>query len=209
MTAPAHRVVVGITGASGAVYARRILQMLVADKRVERVHLVVSEAGQRLLALELGIVSQDQRRLPELLVGGPAEKVECLPNRDVGAPIASGSYPFDAMVIVPCTTGTLAAVASGTSEDLIARAADVCLKERRRLVLCIRETPLNRIHLENMLRADAAGAIIMPTAPAFYFQPATLEDLVTQFACRVLELLGLPQPEQYRWSGGRGRETRS
>lgn len=198
-------VVVAITGASGAVYAQKVLQLLVADPRVERVHLVVSEAGQRLLALELGIVPQELRRLPELLVGGPAEKVEYLPNRDIGASIASGSYRFDAMVIVPCTTGALAAVATGAVDDLIARAADVCLKERRRLVLCLRETPLSRVHLENMLRAEAAGAVIMPAMPAFYFHPKTIDELVTQFACRVLEAMGLPQPQQFRWRGGRSR----
>jgi 4-hydroxy-3-polyprenylbenzoate decarboxylase len=196
----AKTIVVGIAGASGAVYAQKVLELLEADARVGRVHLVVSEAGQRLLVMELDIVATELRQLPQLLVPG-AKKIDLLPNRDIGASIASGSYPLDAMVVVPCTAGALAAIASGMSDDLIARAADVCLKEGRRLVLCIRETPLNRIHLENMLRAQAAGAVIMPAIPAFYFAPKTIDDLVTQFACRILERLGLPQAGQFRWMG--------
>ncbi|HEV2386729.1 MAG TPA: UbiX family flavin prenyltransferase [Candidatus Acidoferrales bacterium] len=193
-------IVVGITGASGAVYARKVLELLEADARVGRVHLVVSEAGQRLIAMELGIVAADRKQLPQLLAG-TAKKIDLLPNKDIGASIASGSYPVDSMAVVPCTTGALASIAAGTSDDLIARAADVCLKEGRRLVLCVRETPLSRIHLENMLRAQAAGAVIMPAAPGFYFAPKTIDDFVTQFACRVLEQLGLPQAAQYRWTG--------
>lgn len=194
-------IVVAVTGASGAVYARKVLELLEADARVGRVHLVVSEAGQRLIAMELGIVAADRKQLPRLLAG-PAKKIDCLPNKDIGASIASGSYPVDGMVVVPCTTGALASIASGASDDLIARAADVCLKEGRRLVLCVRETPLSRIHLENMLRTQAAGAVIMPATPGFYFAPKTIDDIVTQFACRVLDRLGLPQPAQYRWTGG-------
>jgi 4-hydroxy-3-polyprenylbenzoate decarboxylase len=194
-------VTVGVTGASGAVYAQKILRVLDADARVARVHLVVSETGLRLVAQELGIVAQDPKRLPQLLTGTAAAKFEYLPNKDIGASIASGSAPVDAMVVIPCSVGALASIATGLSDDLLARAADVCLKEGRRLVLCVRETPLNRIHLENMLRAQQAGAVIMPAIPAFYYGPKTIDDLVEQYVYRVLAQLGLPQEQQYRWRG--------
>jgi 4-hydroxy-3-polyprenylbenzoate decarboxylase len=106
------------------------------------------------------------------------------------------------MVVIPCSAGALGAIASGTSDDLLTRAADVCLKERRTLVLCLRETPLNRIHLENMLRVHDAGAVVMPAMPAFYYAPKRIDDMVEQFVYRVLAQLGLPQAEQYRWQGG-------
>ncbi len=106
------------------------------------------------------------------------------------------------MVVIPCSAGTLAAIAAGIADDLLARAADVCLKERRTLVLCLRETPLNRIHIENMLRVTDAGAIVMPAMPAFYYGPKTIEDAVEQFVYRVLAQIGLPQESQYRWEGG-------
>jgi 4-hydroxy-3-polyprenylbenzoate decarboxylase len=195
------KIIVGVTGASGAVLAQALLRLLEADARVERVHLVVSETGLRLLATELGIAAQDLRKLPALLTGTPATKIEYLSNKDVGAAIASGSNPVDAMVVIPCSVGTLASIACGLSDDLLARAADVCLKERRRLVLCVRETPLNRIHIENMLRAEAAGAVIMPVMPSFYHAPKTMDDIVVYFVQRVLAQLGLPQAEQYHWSG--------
>jgi len=124
-----------------------------------------------------------------------------LPNKDVGASIASGSYEVDSMLVIPCSMGTLAAIANGASDDLIARAADVMLKEGRKLVLCIRDTPFNRIHLENMVRAQQAGAVVMPVIPAFYDQPKTIDDLVTQYTCRVLAQIGLPQARMYRWVG--------
>lgn len=202
---PQKTIVVGVTGASGAAYARKTLELLEADERVGRVHLVISEAGQRLLAMELGIVATDLKRLPQQLVSG-AKKIDLVPNKDIGAAIASGSYPVDGMIVVPCTTGALAAIATGMSDDLIARAADVSLKERRRLILCVRETPLSRIHLENMLRAEAAGAVLMPAVPAFYFAPKTIDDLVTQYVCRVLDHLDLPQPQAYRWRGAAKKE---
>jgi 4-hydroxy-3-polyprenylbenzoate decarboxylase len=202
MTAEGKRIIVGITGASGAIYAQALLRLLDRDARVARVHLVVTETGQRLINSELGIVAQDPKRLPALLTGSDAAKIEYLPNKDVGASIASGSHPVDAMVIIPCSVGTLGDIAAGLASDLLARAADVCLKESRRLVLCIRETPFNRIHLENMLRAQQAGAVIMPAVPAFYFAPRTIDDLVTQFVCRVLAQLDLPQEEQFTWQGG-------
>jgi flavin prenyltransferase len=194
-------IVVGVTGASGAVLAQAALRMLEADARVERIHLVVTDTGARLLAHELGIATSDPKKLPSLLIGGRADKTEVLPNKDVGASIASGSYPVDAMVVIPCSMGTLATIAAGTSDDLIARAADVCLKEGRRLVLCVRDTPFSRIHLENMLRAQQAGAVIMPAIVSFYHQPKTIDDLVAQYVYRVLAQMNLPQDEMYRWEG--------
>jgi flavin prenyltransferase len=195
-------VTVGVTGASGAIYARAILRLLDADKRVARVALVVSETGMRLIATELGVVAPDPKKLPVLLTGTAAKKIEYLPNKDVGASIASGSAPVDAMVVLPCSAGTLAAIATGIADDLLARAADVCLKERRKLVLCLRETPLNRIHIENMLRVTDAGAVVMPAMAAFYYGPKTIEEAAEQFACRVLAQIGLEQKRQYRWEGG-------
>jgi 4-hydroxy-3-polyprenylbenzoate decarboxylase len=203
-------VTVGVTGASGAVLAQKTLAMLDADSRVERIHLVVTETGQRLFAEELGISSGDAKQLPARILGTISKKIEVLPNKDVGAAIASGSYEVDAMIVVPCSMGTLAAIANGISDDLIARAADVMLKETRKLVLCIRDTPFNRIHLENMLRAQQAGAVIMPAVPSFYHQPKTIDDLVTQYVCRVLAQIGLPQDEMYRWMGsGAAKEAKA
>src|SRR5690242_424812 len=194
-------ITVGVTGASGAVFAQKALMLLEDDARVARVHLVVTEAGQRLLAEELGLTSGDLKQLPSRILGRVTTKIEILPNKDVGASIASGSYEVDSMLVIPCSMGTLAAIANGTSDDLIARAADVMLKEGRKLVLCIRDTPFNRIHLENMLRAQQAGAVVMPVIPAFYDQPKTIDDLVTQYTCRVLAQIGLPQERMYRWVG--------
>jgi 4-hydroxy-3-polyprenylbenzoate decarboxylase len=190
-----------VTGASGAILAQKALALLEADARVARIHLVVTETGQRLFAEELGISAGDLKQLPARILGGPAKKTEVLANKDVGAPIASGSYDVDAMVVIPCSMGTLAAIANGISDDLVARAADVMLKESRKLVLCIRDTPFNRVHLENMLRAQQAGAVVMPAILAFYHQPKTIDDLVTQYACRVLAQIGLPQEKMYRWTG--------
>lgn len=194
-------VTVGVTGASGAILAQKTLVLLEEDPRVARVHLVVSEAGQRLLTEELGVISGDMKLLPSRILGHPAAKIEVLPNKDVGASIASGSYAVDAMVVIPCSMGTLGAIANGISDDLVSRAADVMLKEGRKLVLCVRDTPFNRVHLENMLRAQLAGAVIMPTVPAFYHQPKTIDDLVTQYVCRVLAQIGLSQDKMYRWMG--------
>jgi 4-hydroxy-3-polyprenylbenzoate decarboxylase len=196
-------ITVGITGASGAVFAQTLLRLLDADPRVERVFLVVTEAGLRLIATELDVVAADGKKLAPLLTGTPAKKIEYLPNKDIGASIASGSAPVDAMVIIPCSAGALASIATGIASDLLSRSADVCLKERRPLVLCLRETPLNRIQLENMLRVHDAGATVMPAMPAFYYAPKSIDDIVTQFAYRVLAQVGLPQEKQYRWRGGK------
>jgi 4-hydroxy-3-polyprenylbenzoate decarboxylase len=194
-------ITVAVTGASGAIMAQKALALLEGDARVGRVHLVVTEAGQRLFAEELGISSGDLKKLPERLLGRSSKKIEALPNQDVGASIASGSYAVDAMLVIPCSMGTLASIAAGLADDLVARAADVMLKESRKLILCVRDTPFSRIHLENMLRAQQAGAVIMPAIPFFYHQPKTIDDLVTQYVCRVLAQIGLPQEEMYRWEG--------
>jgi 4-hydroxy-3-polyprenylbenzoate decarboxylase len=196
-------ITIGITGASGATYAQAILRLLDADRRVARVYLVTTEAGLRLLSTELGIVAADGKKLPALLTGTPAKKIEYLQNKDIGASIASGSAIVDAMAVIPCSAGALGAIATGIANDLLTRAADVCLKERRPLVLCLRETPLNRIHLENMVRVHDAGATVMPAMPAFYYAPKKIDDLVEQFSYRVLAQLGLPQEKQYRWRGGK------
>jgi len=197
-------IIVGVTGASGAVLAQTTLRMLDADPRVARIHLVVTETGIRLLEHELHI-SGPFAELPDRILDSSGaksqRKIEILPNTDVGASIASGSYPADSMCVIPCSMGTLAAIAGGASNDLVSRAADVTLKEGRRLVLCVRDTPFNRIHLENMLRAQQAGAVIMPAIPSFYHHPQTIDDLLTQYCCRVLVQLGLPQNRQFAWKG--------
>jgi 4-hydroxy-3-polyprenylbenzoate decarboxylase len=194
-------VTVGVTGASGAILAQKTLALLEQDPRVARVHAVVTEAGQRLFAEELGLSAGDLKRLPGRILGRPAAKIEILPNKDVGASIASGSYAVDSMIVIPCSMGTLGAIANGISDDLVARAADVMLKEGRKLVLCVRDTPFNRPHLENMLRAQQAGAVIMPVVPAFYHHPRSIDDLVTQYVCRVLAQIDLAQEQMYRWTG--------
>ena len=194
-------VTVGVTGASGAVLAQTALRFLEEDARVARVHLVVTQTGQRLFATELEISASDSKQLPARLLGRPSTKIEVLPNNDVGASIASGSYRVDAMLVIPCSMATLAAIANGTSDDLVSRAADVMLKESRKVVLCIRDTPFSRIHLENMLRAQQASAVIMPAIPSYYHQPKTIDDLVQQYVCRVLAQVGLPQEKMYRWTG--------
>jgi flavin prenyltransferase len=196
-------ITIGITGASGAIYAQAILRLLDSDERVEHVFLVASDAGMRLISHELSVVAPDGKKLPALLTGTAAKKFEFLPNKDIGATIASGSAVVHGMAVIPCSAGALGAIAAGIANDLLTRAADVCLKERRPLILCLRETPLNRIHLESMLRAHDAGAVIMPAMPAFYFGPESIDDMVEQFAYRVLAQLGLPQEKQYRWKGGK------
>jgi 4-hydroxy-3-polyprenylbenzoate decarboxylase len=194
-------ITIGVTGASGAVLAQKTLSLLEDDPRVSRIHLVVTETGQRLFSEELGITSGDLKKLPSRILGRAPKKLEVISNKDVGASIASGSYEVDAMIVIPCTMGALASIATGMSDDLVARAADVMLKERRKLVLCVRDTPFNRVHLENMLRAQEAGAVIMPVVPAFYFRPKSIDEIVTQYACRVLAQAGLRQEKMYRWTG--------
>ena len=192
---------VGVTGASGALLAQKMLALLEADPRVRRVHLVFTETAQRIFSEELSILASAPAPFLERLLGHAPAKIEMLPGRDVGASIASGSYQVDAMAIIPCSVGMLAKVAAGAADDLIARSADVMLKEGRKLILCVRDTPFSRIHLENMLRAQQAGAVIMPAIPAFYHAPKTIDDLVTQYVCRVLAQMDLAQEKMFRWTG--------
>jgi 4-hydroxy-3-polyprenylbenzoate decarboxylase len=203
-------ITVALTGASGAILARTLVRLLDADARVAHVHFIITPSGMRVLVDELGITARDAKLMPQILSGTSAQKFDVLQNNDIGASIASGSYRVDGMVVMPCSMGTLASIAGGLSDDLVARAADVCLKEGRRLVLCVRDTPFSRIHLENMLRALQAGAVIMPASPSFYHQPKTIDDLVAQYVYRVLAQMGLPQEQMYRWEGqgkGKAREA--
>jgi len=188
---------VAITGASGAILCREALRALEADERVARVHFVASENSLRVIAEELG-VSGRTGLLEKLLEAAPAKIVQHS-DSDIGAPIASGSYLSNGMIILPCSMGTLATIANGLADSLIARAADVTLKERRPLVLCVRETPFNRIHLRNMALAAEAGAVIFPVIPAFYNKPVDSAEMARQFAYRVLAHLGLPQVGAYVW----------
>ena len=149
------------------------------------------------MAEELGL--RGRGNLVGQILGRASRKIHPQSNSDIGANIASGSYPADAMVIIPCSVGTLGRIAHGTASHLIERAADVCLKEKRPLVLCVRETPLNKIHIRNMYRAADAGATVFPLIPAFYNRPTTIDAMARQFAGRVLAHVGLPQPDAYRW----------
>jgi 4-hydroxy-3-polyprenylbenzoate decarboxylase len=194
-------VTVGVTGASGAVYAQKMLALLDSDSHVERINLVVTETGMRLFAEELAITSGNPEQLVQRVLGHGSGKITVVSNKDVGAAIASGSFAVDAMAVIPCSVGTLAKIAAGTCDDLLARSADVMLKEGRKLVLCVRDTPFSRIHLENMLRAQQAGAVIMPAIPSFYHAPKTIDDLVTQYVCRALSQMDLPQEAMFRWTG--------
>jgi 4-hydroxy-3-polyprenylbenzoate decarboxylase len=186
-----------ITGASGAILAREALRALEADSRVARVHFVASENSLRVLAEELGVSGRTD--LLKKLLGAAPKKIIQHSDADIGASIASGSHPSDGMIILPCSMGTLASIALGLANSLIARAADVTLKERRPLLLCVRETPFNSIHLRNMTLATEAGATIFPCIPAFYNQPKNTSEMANEFACRVLAHFGLPQPGAYVW----------
>jgi len=176
--------VIGITGASGVIYARRLLEVL-CDRAT--VHIVVSDTARQIAGIE-GVD----------LTGFDAVYAE---NSNLAADIASGSFRYDGMAIVPCSMKTLAAVSNGLADNLIARAADVCLKERRPLLLLLREMPLSRVHLKNMLAADEAGATVMVASPPFYQHPETIDDLVDMVVARVLDHLGVEHSLGSRWSG--------
>ena len=194
-----HNLTVAATGASGALFTRHLLTALEHDSRVQNVNFITSDSGLRVIAEEL--VLRGRSNLVRQLLGRESRKIRQQSNADIGANVASGSYPSTAMIVIPCSVGTLARIANGVASHLIERAADVCLKETRPLVLCVRETPLNKIHIRNMYRAADAGATIFPLIPAYYFRPATLDQLAHEFACRVLAHIGLPQPDAYRWKG--------
>ena len=187
-----------ITGASGSVYAVEILKALEADVRVARVNLEISDSALRVLAEELEI--RGRADLVERLLGRSSNKIEQQGEGNIGANIASGSYPSDGMVVLPCSMGTLAGIANGMASNLIERAADVCLKERRPLLLCVRETPFNRIHLRNMQLASDAGAVIFPVMPTLYNKPQSTGEMALQFVQRVLAHVGLPQNGAFVWS---------
>ncbi|HEU4749038.1 MAG TPA: flavin prenyltransferase UbiX [Gemmatimonadaceae bacterium] len=199
MTA-APPIVVGITGASGAPYAVRLLQQLTAAHRP--VSLIVSKYGLRLLDAEMGITSIGALR-EAVGADGWDSCIQTYSNDDRGAPPASGSALTAGMIVCPCSMGTLAAIAAGASRSLIERAADVTLKERRKLILVPRETPLSAIHLGNMLRLTRAGAVVMPAAPGFYHRPKRISDLVDFVVARMLDHLQVEQHLVQRWEGER------
>jgi 4-hydroxy-3-polyprenylbenzoate decarboxylase len=188
---------VAITGASGAIFGRELLTALNADERVGQVNFIPSENSLRVLAEELQLSGRNQ--LVEKLLGVASEKITQLSESDIGAGIASGSYPSNGMIVLPCSMGTLGGIANGLARNLIERAADVCLKQRRPLLLCVRETPFNKIHLRNMTLAADAGAVIFPVMPSFYNLPSDSTEMAKQFACRVLAHIGLPQPGAFVW----------
>jgi len=196
-TAAGVNLTVATTGASGAAFLKQLLLALENDQRVKTVNFIPSDSALRVMAEELGISGRSN--LVQQILGSPSQKVHMQSNDDIGANVASGSYPTDAMIVIPCSMGTLAKIANGLATQLIERAADVCLKEGRPLVLCVRETPLNKIHIRNMGLAADAGATIFPVIPAFYFGPHSVDDLVREYTNRVLAHIGLPQPDAYRW----------
>jgi len=186
-----------ITGASGSILPKHLLDVLDRDDRVATINLILSDSGLRVMAEELGVSGRNE--IVSKLLGRASSKIHQQNNDDIGANVASGSYPTGAMIVLPCSMGTLARIANGIADHLIERAADVCLKERRPLILCVRETPFNRIHLRNMTLASEAGAIIFPVIPAFYFQPASTDQIASEFVNRVLQHIGLPQPGAHQW----------
>jgi polyprenyl P-hydroxybenzoate/phenylacrylic acid decarboxylase-like protein len=184
------RIVVGVTGATGSVYAQRFLQQLQLAEVVET-HLVISASAALTISAELSGSTKDFERYADIVHS----------NKNIGASIASGSYKVDAMIVLPCSMKTLASIATGVSDNLISRTADVTLKERRRLILMTRETPLSLVHLRNMLTVTEAGGIIFPPVPAFYASLTSIEEMVDQTVARLLDLLGLEAPSIRRWQG--------
>jgi len=200
---PPKNLTVATTGASGAIFLRHFLLAVSRDNRVETVNFIASDSALRVMAEELDLKGRSDLISRVLGSSGKSSKskIAVQSNTDIGANVASGSYPADAMVVIPCSVGTLARIANGVAAQLIERAADVTLKEKRPLVLCVRETPLNKIHIRNMFRAADAGATIFPLIPAFYYHPASLDEMAREFAYRALAHLGLPQPQAFRWKG--------
>ncbi len=200
---PPQNLTIATTGASGAIFLRHFLLAVERDKRVETVNFIASDSALRVMAEELGL--KGRSNLVGRILGSSSSrssrKIKVQSNADIGANVASGSYPAHAMIVLPCSVGTLARIANGVASHLIERAADVTLKERRPLVLCVRETPLNKIHIRNMYRAADAGATVFPLIPAFYYGPTSLDEMAREFAYRVLAHLGLPQPDAFRWKG--------
>ena len=195
------KLTLAVTGASGSIFAAEMLRALHADPRVASIDFIPSDAALRVFAEELQISGRNG--LVEKLLGHApsAGKIIQHPEANIGANIASGSYRSHGMIVLPCTMGTLAGIANGLASNLIERAADVCLKENRRLILCVRETPFNRIHLRNMQLASDAGATIFPVMPTLYNMPSDTTAMARQFVNRVLAHVGLPQPNAYEWTG--------
>lgn len=203
---PGREIVVGVSGASGALLARRFVELALKDRGVSRLHLVFSEAS---LEVARGELDPSIRTAEDWVssLKAPARavsRIELHANGEVGASIASGSYPVSGMIVIPCSAGTLGAIANGISRDLLQRAADVTLKERRPLVLAFRESPYSLVHIENMRRATLAGAILAPPAPAFYVERPSVERFLDAYCQRAARLLGLEIPDKdYRWKGKR------
>ena len=183
------KIVVGISGASGAIYGLRLLERL--QTLPVEIYLVLTRSGEKTLYLETGKLASHLKPLCTFSYS----------NEDIACPLASGSYPIDAMVVAPCSIHTMSAIAQGISSNLLVRAADVTLKERRKLILMVRESPLHLGHLRNMTALSEMGAIIAPPIPGFYHQPQTVMDVVDHSVDRVLDLLGLPDPQVRRWQG--------
>ena len=200
-------ITLAITGASGSLFAAEALRQLESDSRVTCINLIASDASLRVLAEELSLSGRNA--LPERLLGHPPTKTQHLADPDIGANIASGSYPTAAMIILPCSMGTLASIAHGLANTLIHRAADVCLKERRPLVLCVRETPFNLIHLRNMTAVTEAGATVYPVMPTLYNAPQSTADIARNYVHRVLAHINLPQQDAYQWHPNTARSNPS
>ena len=200
MANPPSNLTIAATGASGAIFVRHLLSLVERDDRIQTANFIASDSALRVMAEELDIRGRNNL-IGQLLGRKTSRKIQQQADADIGANVASGSYPAGAMIVLPCSVGTLARIANGIASHLIERAADVCLKEKRPLVLCVRETPLNKIHIRNMYRAADAGATIFPLIPAYYFRPASLDQMAHEFACRVLAHIGLPQKDAYRWKG--------
>jgi len=196
---PPHNLTIATTGASGALFLKNLLLTVDRDERIATVNFIASDSALRVIAEELEL--RGRSKLVGQLLGKASRKIKEQSNANIGANVASGSYPADAMIVIPCSVGTLGRIANGIASHLIERAADVCLKEKRRLLLCVREAPLNKLHIRNMYRAADAGATIFLLIPAYYFRPATLYKMAQEFANRVLAHIGLPQPGAYRWKG--------
>ncbi len=196
MTSANRQIVVAVTGASGAVYAQRLIQCLIRAERID-VHLIVSTWGKRLLRDELDVSRVDA----ESLLGRPADRLILHPYQDQGSILSSGSFITEGMIICPCSSRTLAEVAAGVGENLIARTAAVTLKEGRRLILVPREMPLSYIDLQNMLRLSEAGAVICPANPGFYLRPRKIDDLVDFVVGKLLDLIGVAHTLNTRWTG--------
>ena len=199
-------ITVAISGASGAIYAQRLLMQLEDSAEVGQINLVISGPGRRVISDELDVnPSADADQIVGELIGRPSTKTVVFHPGDIGAAIASGSYPVDAMAIIPCSSSTLGVLASGSARNLLHRAADVCLKEGRKLVIVVRETPLSTIHIENMLKLRLAGAMIVPAMPAFYHRPDDIVSMVDHFIYRVMDHLGLAHSQETVWQGEPGR----